>query len=92
VIAPPATLRGMDLTDGSHMSETKLHLKNHIFHMTSNEDNFYMKIVDFGEIYNFLFFEFFSFETIKMLKKYKLLGLRKIISFLYDVVQRYFVY
>jgi hypothetical protein len=37
--------------------------------MESNEDNFYINIVDHDEIYNFLVLSFFSFEIIKMLKK-----------------------
>jgi hypothetical protein len=38
--------------------------------MESNEDNCYITMVDLGEIYNFLVFSFFSFEIIKMLKKF----------------------
>ena len=36
--------------------------------MELNEDNFYIKIIDLNEIYNFLVLSF-SFEVIKMLKK-----------------------
>ena len=42
--------------------------KNHIFFAELNEDNFYIKIIDLGEIYNFLVLSF-SFEVVKMLKK-----------------------
>ena len=44
---------------------------NHInlyFFAELNEDNFYMKIIDLDEIYNFLLLSF-SFEVVKMLKK-----------------------
>ena len=37
--------------------------------MVLNEDNFYMKIIDLDEIYNFLVLSFFSFKVVKMLKK-----------------------
>ena len=37
--------------------------------MELNEDNFYMKIIDLDEIYNFLVLSFFLFEVVKMLKK-----------------------
>jgi hypothetical protein len=41
-----------------------------LFHTISDEDDFYMKIVALGEIYNFLGFSFFfSFEVVKMFKK-----------------------
>ena len=36
--------------------------------MELNDDNFYMKIIDLNEIYNFLVLSF-SFEVVKMLKK-----------------------
>jgi len=37
--------------------------------MTLNEDGFYMKTLAFDEFQNFLVLIFFSFETVKMLKK-----------------------
>jgi len=36
--------------------------------MNSDGDNFYMKIVDLNEIYNFVVLTFFSFEVTKMVK------------------------
>ena len=42
--------------------------KNHIFFVKLNENNFYMKIIDLDEIYNFLVLSF-SFEAVKTLKK-----------------------
>ena len=41
------------------------HIKSDLF-MKLNKDNFYMKIIDLDEIYNFLVF---LFEVVKMLKK-----------------------
>ena len=35
--------------------------KSYLFHMTLDEDDFYMKIVTFDKIYNFSSFEFLSF-------------------------------
>ena len=43
------------------------HIKSYFF-AELNEDNFYMKIIDLDEIYNFLILSF-SFEVVKMLKK-----------------------
>ena len=37
--------------------------------MTSDEDDFYMKIIALDEIYNFLVLNFFSFDDVKVLKK-----------------------
>ena len=37
--------------------------------MTSDEDDFYMKIVALDEIYKFLVLIFFSFDDVKVLKK-----------------------
>ena len=43
------------------------HIKSYFF-TELNEDNFYIKIIDLDEIYNFLVLSF-SFEVVKMLKK-----------------------
>ena len=43
------------------------HIKSYFF-VKLNENNFYMKIIDLDEIYNFLVWVF-SFEVVKMLKK-----------------------
>ena len=43
------------------------HIKSYFF-TELNEDNFYMKIIDLDEIYNFLVLSFL-FEVVKMLKK-----------------------
>ena len=43
------------------------HMKS-CFFAKLNEDNFYIKIIDLDEIYNFLVLSF-SFEVVKMLKK-----------------------
>jgi hypothetical protein len=39
-----------------------------MFFITSDKDGFYMKIVTFDEIYNFILLSF-AFEIIKMLEK-----------------------
>ena len=44
------------------------HIKSYFF-VQLNENNFYMKIIDLNEIYNFLVLSFFSFEVVKVLKK-----------------------
>ena len=44
------------------------HIKSYFF-AKLNENNFYIKIIDLDEIYNFLVLSFFSFEVVKMLKK-----------------------
>ena len=43
------------------------HIKSYFF-AELNKNNFYMKIIDLDEIYNFLVLSF-SFEVVKMLKK-----------------------
>ena len=43
------------------------HIKSYFF-AELNEDNFYIKIIDLDEIYNFLVLSF-SFEVVKMWKK-----------------------
>jgi hypothetical protein len=42
--------------------------KSYVFHTTSDEKDFYMKLVALNEIYNFLILRF-SFKIVKMLKK-----------------------
>jgi hypothetical protein len=42
--------------------------KSYLFNTTSDEDDFYMKIVELDETYNFLVLSFL-FEYVKMLKK-----------------------
>ena len=44
------------------------HIKLDFFFAKLNKDNFYMKIIDLDEIYNFLVLSF-SFKVVKMLKK-----------------------
>ena len=44
------------------------HIKSYFF-VELNENNFYIKIIDLDEIYNFLILSFFLFEVVKMLKK-----------------------
>ena len=44
------------------------HIKSYLF-AELNENNFYMKIVDLDQIYNFLVLSFFSFKVVKTLKK-----------------------
>ena len=62
-------LRGMDLTNETYISTTKLHHRTIVsFHTTSNEDDLYIKIVAFDKIYKFLVLSLFSFEIVKMLK------------------------
>ena len=45
------------------------HIKSYIFLYENNKDNFYIKIIDIVETYNFLVLSFFSFTVIKILKK-----------------------
>jgi len=48
---------------GTHIPTARLHLRNIIFfHMTSDKDNFYMKVVSFDEIYNFLVLNVFIWD------------------------------
>ena len=55
------------------------HIKSYFF-AELNEDNFYMKIIDLDEIYNFLVLSF-SFEVVKMLKT-KLITYLHLMAFL----------
>ena len=56
VTPPPLAWQGLTLE------------KLYLFHMNSDGDDFYTKIVALNEIYNFVVLIFFSFEVIKMVK------------------------
>jgi len=45
----------MDLIAGAHMSAASVNFKkSYLFHATSDEDDFYMKIVALNEIFSFI--------------------------------------
>jgi hypothetical protein len=45
--------------------------KLYFFHTISDKDDFYMKIIAFDEIYNFLVFSFFYLRSFRSSKKIK---------------------
>ena len=57
-------------------------ISNHIFFAELNENNFYMKIIDLDEIYNFLVLSFFHLKSLRCSKKLIIyLNLRAFSSF-----------